>query len=178
VYYTLEQQKKGLVKDVAKYLQTMVATPDLFDPNQEDRAKKKKAQEAKQEQQLQLALKKGKEDELNQLKIQLYQAKKQLVLDELHNDSTFHTTILNMLRADVAKSNNPITQSALKSYTPMTGNKAESKEEFSQNFNQGSSFTGYVVSRLLILKPTTFDNLISEYQAKAVELGFTKSVII
>jgi plasmid replication initiation protein len=178
VYYTLEQQKKGLVKDVAKYLQTMVATPDLFDPNEEQRSKQKRALAFKQKQQLELDLQKSKEDDLNKLKSQLYKAKKQLVADMLQNNGSFHTNILQMLRRDVGKSTNPITQSALKSYTSMSGEREGSQEEFLANFNQGNSFTGYVVSRLLFLNPESFNKLIHEYQVKADKLGFAKSLII
>ena len=178
VYYTLEQQKKGLVKDVAKYLQTMVATPGLLDLNEEQRNKQKKTQAFKQKQQLELDSLRSKEDELNKLKGELYKAKKQLVADTVQNDSSFHTTILQMLRRDVGKSTNPITQSALKSYMPMSGEEEGSREEFLANFNQGNSFTGYVVSKLLLLNPESFDKLVSEYQVRANELGFIKSVII
>lgn len=178
VHYTLEQQKKGLVKDLAKYVQTMVATPDLFDPEEEQRIKKKKIQAVKKQEQLELALQRDKENELNKLKAKLYQEKKQLVIDMLQKDPSFHTTILHMLREDVRKTKNPITQSALQSYTPMTGDREGSQEEFVENFNQGGNFTGYAVSRTLILNPELFNNLIGEYQVKAVALGFPENVII
>ncbi len=172
VVYSLNQAKGGSIKDMGAYLQKMVATTDLFDPlefTKQEQIKKREQEKAA------LALKEQEltiENAKNQIKAEYYNAKKDLSIGILLNESGLNELILAQLKQENEQEHKPfLSEMALKNYKSSTKFKAESLEEFIYNMDEGGSFASYVFDYLQKEYDSTFQKLKQDFLPKASRVG-------
>jgi plasmid replication initiation protein len=178
VAYTLQQNDEGKVKDMAKYLQTMVRNKTIF-----DQLEVKSAQEEERKRRKDLLIKQ-KEDERNFEKItdnfkkEFYNAKRVIISELLNNGEEMHIKILNRLKAEVtAGTKNIFTAMASDNYTVAPKEEYYSLKTFMDNFERNGPFNGYVVTTIQELAPEHFVSIKNEYIRRAKAQGISESVI-
>lgn len=178
VAYTLQQHEEGKVKDVAKYLQTMVRNKTIF-----DQLEVKSAQEEEKKRKKDLILKQ-KEREKEQEKVtedfkkEYYNAKRSVISELLSEGTDIHIKILNRLQAEIAGgTKNIFTAMASDKYTVAQGEDKNSLKTFLDNFERNGPFNGYVVTTIQEMVPEPFQPVKAIYLNKAIELGIPESMV-
>lgn len=171
VDYTLSEYKKGKVKDVASYLQKMVATSQLEPPAdklKQEQAKKRQQQKAEGDSKDQLA---NHEQQKDQLKSEYFTQKKQLAIDLLTANSEIYLNLLNQLSLE-SKSDKPniLAELAFKNYRQDTQFSVNSLDEFLFNFKQEGLFQSYIFEQMSVIFPD-FQSLKTSFLPKALVLG-------
>ncbi|WP_435357978.1 replication initiation protein [Emticicia sp. SJ17W-69] len=171
VDYTLSEYKKGKVKDVASYLQKIVATSQLepvADKQKQEQAKKRQQQKAESDSKDQLA---DREQQKDQLKSEYFTQKKQLAIDLLTANSEIYLNLLNQLSLE-SKSDKPniLAELAFKNYQQNTPFSANSLDEFLFNFKQEGLFQSYIFEQMSVIFPD-FQRLKTSFLPKALVLG-------
>ena len=173
VDYTLNEYKKGKVKDVASYLQKMVATSNL-EPAAEkpEQIKKRQQQKAESELKAQLA---DQEEQKDKFKSEYFAQKKQLAIDLLTANSEIYLNLLNQLTLE-GKSDkaNLLVELAFKNYRQDTSFPANSLDEFLFNFNQEGIFQSYIFEQMNIIFPD-FQSLKASFLPQAIALGIKEA---
>ncbi len=169
VDYTLNEYKKGKVKDVPSYLQKMVATSHL-EPAAEkpEQIKKRQQQKAESELKTQLA---DQEEQKDKFKSEYFAQKKQLAIDLLTANSEIYLNLLNQLTLE-SKSDKPniLAELAFKNYRQDTPFPANSLDEFLFNFNQEGLFQSYIFEQMSVIFPD-FQGLKVSFLPQALALG-------
>lgn len=170
VLYSLRENNKGVVKEMGKYLQKIVAMPILVDSSEEKKQatlKKSKQQADLQEVEKQiLAVERLKDD----LKKTYFQKRVDLVIQILQSDSKIIKTIMKQLVDDVASSKPSfIAELALSSYK----GKKDSQEDFLQNFSEGATFQAYTLDHISKIYPNQFKDIKMGFMPLANKLGIS-----
>ncbi len=169
VDYTLNEYKKGKVKDVASYLQKMVATSNLESPaNKQEPTQKRQQQKTEAELKTQLA---AQEEQKDKFKSEYFAQKKQLAIDLLTANSEIYLNLLNQLTLE-SKSDkaNLLVELAFKNYRQDTPFPVNSLDEFLFNFNQEGVFQSYIFEQMSIIFPD-FQSLKANFLPQALALG-------
>lgn len=171
VDYTLGEYKKGKVKDIASYLQKMVAMTQLEPPlekQQQEQTKKRQQKQTDIDLKNQLA---NQELQKDQLKSAYFAQKKQLVIDLLKANSEIYLNLLNQLSLE-SKSDKPnlLAELAYKSYKQNTKFVANSLDEFLFNFNEEGIFQSYIFEQMSLIFPD-FEAIRMRFLPQALALG-------
>lgn len=175
VAYSIEKQKTGKIKDMAAYIQKMVSTPDLVLQADILKQEKLNAQTKKKNEQISIDFEKEIEEKISKIKSDFYQQTKQLVVELVTSEKELHIQLIDLLRKEVVKTNNPLTLNALKSFTSMPA--LNPKEEFVKNLMAGSSFAGYMLNKFRQIRPNEYNELLTNYRKKIVAAGFDENII-
>lgn len=172
VDYTLNEYKKGKVKDVASYLQKMVATSNLESAEKPEQIKKRQQQKAEADLKTQLV---DQEEQKDKFKSEYFAQKKQLALDLLTANSEIYLNLLNQLTLE-SKSDkaNLLVELASKNYRQDTSFPVNSLDEFLFNFNQEGTFQSYIFEQMSIIFPD-FQSLKVSFLPKALALGLKEA---
>jgi plasmid replication initiation protein len=179
VIYTLNEKKQGRVNDTARYLQKMVATPDLFDANEQKRNEQetKKKQVAQKQQIQQLEIKNT--EERQEVKKQYFEAKVALANKIIESETTLFQRLMIGLREEVSQEKPAIlSEMALNNYKISSKFKNDSLEEFIENFNHGGTFQSYVLERVGEENPHKFNDLKKKFIPKAEAVGLKETELI
>jgi len=173
VDYTLNEYKKGKVKDIASYLQKMVATSNL-EPAAEKPEQIKKRQQQKVESELKTQVA-DQEEQKDKFKSEYFAQKKQLAIDLLTANSEIYLNLLNQLTLE-GKSDkaNLLVELAFKNYRQDTSFPANSLDEFLFNFNQEGIFQSYIFEQMSIIFPD-FQSLKASFLPQAIALGIKEA---
>lgn len=173
VDYTLNEYKKGKVKDIASYLQKMVATSNL-EPTAEKPEQIKKRQQQKVESELKTQVA-DQEEQKDKFKSEYFAQKKQLAIDLLTANSEIYLNLLNQLTLE-GKSDkaNLLVELAFKNYRQDTSFPANSLDEFLFNFNQEGIFQSYIFEQMSIIFPD-FQSLKASFLPQAIALGIKEA---
>lgn len=175
VLYSLREHKKGVVKEIGKYLQKMVAMPVLIDSREEKKQAivKKNTQQANLqeiENQL-LAVKKLKDD----LKKTYFQKKIEFVTKILQSDDKIIKKIMKQLQGDAASAKpNFLAELALNSYK----GKKDSQKDFLQSFSEGATFQAYTLDYISKVFPTEFNDIKMNFMPLANKLGISMDELV
>lgn len=170
VLYSIKEYNRGVVKEIGKYLQKMVAVPNIIDTGEEKKQviqKKKKQQADLQEVERQiLAIDRLKDD----LKKTYFQKRIDFVNQTFTTNGQIIKTIMKQLQADVV-SDKPtfLAELALNSFK---GDK-NSKKDFMQNFSEGATFQAYSLDFMSKQFPAEFDKIKMDFLPLANKLGMT-----
>ncbi len=170
VLYSIKEYNRGVVKEIGKYLQKMVAVPNIIDTGEEKKQviqKKKKQQADLQEVERQiLAIDRLKDD----LKKTYFQKRIDFVNQIFTTNGQIIKTIIKQLQADVV-SDKPtfLAELALNSFK---GDK-NSKKDFMQNFSEGATFQAYSLDFMSQKYPAEFDKIKMDFLPLANKLGMT-----
>ena len=176
VTYTLNEKKAGRVKDTARYLQKMVATPDLFDANEQKRNEQetKKKQAAQRQQLQQLEIKSA--DEQQEVKKLYFNARMALAKKIIEDEASLFQRLMIGLREEVGQENPAIlSELALNNYKVSTQHKNDSIEEFLENFDRGGTFQSYILERVGEEKPLEFDKIKQKFIPRATAAGLKET---
>lgn len=173
VDYTLNEYKKGRVKDVASYLQKMVATINL-EPATEKPEQIKKRQQQKTEADLKTQFT-DQDEQKDKFKSDYFAQKKQLAIDLLTANSEIYLNLLNQLTLE-SKSDkaNLLVELAFKNYRQDTSFPVNSLDEFLFNFNQEGIFQSYIFEQMSIIFPD-FQSLKVSFLPQALALGIKEA---
>jgi plasmid replication initiation protein len=171
VDYTLNENKKGRVNDVASYLQKMVATSDLVpqvEKQKQEQIKKRQQKKIEIDTKTQLA---DQEQEKDKLKTAYFDKKKQLAIDLLKANSEIYLNLMNQLTLE-SKGDKPnlLAELAYKNYRQDTPFITNSLDEFLFNFNQEGIFQSYIFEQMTIIFPD-FQRLKSLFLPQILALG-------
>jgi plasmid replication initiation protein len=170
VLYSLRENNKGIVKEMGKYLQKIVAMPILVDSSEEKkqatlRRSKQKANLQEVEKQI-LAVEKLKDD----LKKTYFQKRIDLVIQILQSDDKIIKAIMEQLQNDVASIKPSfIAELALSSYK----GKKDSQEDFLKNFSEGATFQAYTLDNISKIYPNEFNDIRLGFMPLANKLGIS-----
>ncbi|PWK17093.1 replication initiator protein [Arcicella aurantiaca] len=175
VLYAIKENKKGVVKEMDKYLQKIVATANLVDNDEiknQNKIKKNKQQANLQEVEKQvLAIEKLKND----LKQTYFQKKLDLAHQIIQNNSKFFKIVLKQLQTDTSsEKSNFLAELALENYK----GKKDSKEDFLQNFSNGATFQSYALDYISKAFPEDFNKIKVEFLPLADKLGISENELL
>ncbi len=145
VSYSINEKKEGRVKDMARYLQKMVATPDLFDSGEQKRQEQSKKKQQTQEQQAIRQQEAGEEQSKSDLKKAFFQRRVDLIHSLIDSESGLTQKIMQQLRKEnIEEKTDFLTELALSSYKPQNHIESDSKEEFMFNFTAGGTLGSHL----------------------------------
>lgn len=176
VVYSINENNQKRVKDMARYLQKMVATPDLFDPVEQKKVQQKEKQAKKQETEKREQEIRMKEQEFeaqkNAIRNSYIQAKSDLVYQMFSQDETLADQLLQALQAE-CESDSPrmIADLAWAKYSDLRS-KGTTQEKILQAIQQaGFSFNSYVTEWIEPKIAHQLTALTQEYQSQADKIG-------
>jgi plasmid replication initiation protein len=173
VIYSINENKAGKVKEMPRYLQSMVKTPSLV----KEVAKIRQIQKQKKEQK-ELA-EKEKENtaylslEKDKFLAQFYAAQNEQIIKMTEKKPTLHTEILKSLELEYKSDKKTfLTELAFNNYKSFSETTSKSKEEFLLNFTQdGSAFNSYVLMFIKDKYPIEFEQCKKPFLKRAKELS-------
>ena len=179
VSYSINEKKEGRVKDMARYLQKMVATPDLFDSGEQKREEQSKKKQQTKDQQASRQQEAGEEQSRNDLKKAFFQRRVDLINSLIDSEKGFTQKIMQQLRKEnIEEKTEFLAELALGSYKPKNNLESDSKEEFMFNFSAGGSFQSYVLSKIGELYPREFNAIKDEFIPKAKSIGLKEGDLL
>lgn len=179
VTYTLNEKKQGRVNDTARYLQKMVATPDLFDANEQKRNEQEtKKKQVVQKQQIQQLEFKSTEDK-QEVKRLYYEERIALGNKMFVKEPALYQKLMGGLREEVSQEKPAIlSELALNNYKISATHKNDSLEEFIENFNHGGTFQSYVLERVGEENPKEFEKIKQKFIPQALAVGLKETDLI
>lgn len=171
VDYTLSEYNKGRVKDVASYLQKMVATSDLVpqvEKQKQEQTKKSQQKQAEIDSKTQLT---DREQQKDKLKAEYFEKKKQLAIDLLKANPEIYLNLMNQLTLE-SKGDKPnlLAELAFQNYKQDTKSTPNSLDEFLFNFTQEGTFQSYIFEQMSIVFPD-FQSIKTLFLPQALALG-------
>ncbi len=170
VLYSLKEYNRGVVKEMAKYLQKMVAVAEIVDSNEVKKQaiqKKKKQQADLQEVEKQIiAIDRLKDD----LKKTYFQKRIDFVNQIFASNAQINVSLMKQLQTDV-ESDKPSFLAEL-AFNSFKGDK-KSKEDLLLNFAEGATFQAYSLDYIAHQYPTEFNQIKMDFLPLANKLGMT-----
>jgi plasmid replication initiation protein len=171
VDYTLSEYRKGRVKDVASYLQKMVATSDLVpqvEKQKQEQTKKSQQKQAEIDTKTQVA---DREQQKDKLKTEYFEKKKQLAIDLLKANPEIYLNLMNQLTLESKGDKlNLLAELAFQNYKQDTQLTPNSLDEFLFNFTQEGIFQSYIFEQMSIVFPD-FQSIKTLFLPQALALG-------
>lgn len=173
VLYSLKENETGRVKEMARYLQTMVKMPTIFQKQEElqyeqDKKKNKKIEHEKDELKQQ-----DFENERNKLHVDFYQALNDLILERIHGNEALYVDIFQKLKFDYNQEKRAfLTELAYDNFKALTGVIKGSKDEFLGNFTKtGGAFNSYVIEYFKVYFQEDYHIIKKRFEQKAKKLN-------
>lgn len=173
VNYTLEQVKAKKVKDVAGYLQTMVASTSLFE---EESKKQQVKNEIKAKERLvkaRVEQERQREQEQQQLQSEFHSAKETFAIEKIEKESDGLRKEFMLYLKGRKEKGDFLSALSLDSYQRNTSYQKDSKEEFIFNVKKGGSFAASTITYLVGLYQSEFEPIRTAYLEKAKRLHIT-----
>ena len=173
VLYSIKENEMGRVKEMARYLQTMVKTPTILqkqtlNQNEQENKRNKKIEQEK------IKLKQQDFDnERNKLQVDFYKAYNDLILDRIQGNNSLHTEISQKLKSDYDKEKREfLTELAFDNFKAISGVMEGSKDEFLGNFAKaGGAFNSYVLEYFKTYFQDDYNVIKKRFEAKAKKLN-------
>lgn len=173
VMYSIQENKAGRVKEMPKYLQTMVKTPSLFQEQQRQEQEQLKKKQQKQEAERVKQAQEAYENEKKELQSNFYKSFNNFMVKKIQESGTLHLEILEQLNSEYNQEKKPfLTELAFDNYKPIEGAEPNSKEEFIGNYlKSGGGFNSYVFILMQNQYPEFYNSVKKPFEARAKELN-------
>ena len=179
VSYSINEKKEGRVKDMARYLQKMVATPDLFDSGEQKREEQSKKKQQTKDQQASRQQEAEQEQSKSDLKKAFFQRRVDLIKSLIDSENGLTQKIMQQLRKEnIEEKTEFLAELALSSYKPQNHIESDSKEEFMFNFIAGGTFQSYVLNKIGELYPKEFNAIKDEFIPQAKSIGLKEGDLL
>ncbi|MCU0471092.1 MAG: replication initiation protein [Arcicella sp.] len=173
VLYSIQENKAGRVKEMPKYLQTMVKTPSLLQEQQKHEQELLKKKQQKQKAESMKQVQGDLEREKKELQANFYQRFNDYIVSQIKENENLHTKLLEKLNAEYNRENRPfLTELAFDNYKPVEGTKPNSKEEFLGNYlKNGGAFNTFVFIAIQNDYPAMYELVRKPFDTRAKELN-------
>jgi plasmid replication initiation protein len=173
VVYSIQENKAGRVKEMPKYLQTMIKTPSLFQEQQKQEQELIKKKQQKQEADKVKQAQEDYEKERKELQSNFYKSFNDFIVNKIKESETLHIELVEKLNSEYKQDNKPfLTELAFDNYKPVEGAEPNSKEEFLGNYlKSGGAFNSFVYITIQNNYPEMYESVRKPFEARAKELN-------
>lgn len=171
VKYTLEQAKIRKIKDVAGYLQTMVASKSLVEEESKNQQLKNEIKAKERLAKARVEQEKQIEQEKQQILSEFYSAKEFFAIEKIELGRETLTKEILLYLKDRKEKGDFLSALSLDNYQRNPSFSKDSKEEFIFNIKKGGSFAASTITYLVGLYQPEFEPIRTKYLEKAKSLN-------
>ena len=171
VKYTLEQAKIRKIKDVAGYLQTMVASKSLVEEESKNQQLKNEIKAKERLAKARVEQEQQNEQEKQQILSEFYSAKELFAIEKIELGRESLTKKIILYLKDRKEKGDFLSALSLDSYQRNPSFSKDSKEEFIFNIKKGGSFAASAITYLVGLYQPEFEPIRTKYLEKAKSLN-------